>query len=91
MMETAYPRERNDPRSVARAVLNVTPIGSVFAEPVVRAVQMVVAKVVSNQSPQMPFVQGNHMVQQLAAATSNPTFRYAVLVWPKYSNDLTAQ
>ncbi len=35
MMETAHSRERNDPCSVARVVLNGTPIGSVLAEAIV--------------------------------------------------------
>ena len=57
MMETANPRERNNLRSVARVVLYGTPIGRVLAEPIVRAVQMVIADVVPNQSSQVPFVQ----------------------------------
>src|SRR5437016_9994208 len=67
MMEIANPTERNNLRSVARVVLNRTPIGRVLAEPIVRAVQMVIANVVPNQSSQVPFVERNHMVQQLPA------------------------
>src|SRR5579864_1508215 len=79
MMETADPREREHLRSVAGLVLNGTPIGSVLAEPVVGSVQMVIANVVPNQTSQVLFVQWNHMVQQLSAAASDPTFRYSVL------------
>jgi len=77
MMETAYPRERSDIRSVARVVLNGTPIGSVFAQPIVRAVQMIIANVVPKQSSQVPFVQRNHMVQQLPSAASDPSFSHS--------------
>jgi hypothetical protein len=79
MMETAYPRERSDIRSVARVVLNGTPIGSAFAQPIVRAVQMIIANVVPKQSSQVPFVQRNHMVQQLPSAASDPSFSHSVL------------
>ena len=79
MMETANPRERNNLRSVARVVLYGTPIGRVLAEPIVRAVQMVVANVVSKESSQVPFVQRNHMVQQLPPAASDPSFSHSVL------------
>ena len=75
MMETAHPRERNDLRSVARVVLNGTPIGSVLAEPIVRAVEMVIANVVPNQPSQVPFVQRNHMVQN--SRRQLPTHRSA--------------
>jgi len=68
MMETANPRERNDLRSVARVVLYGTLIGRVLAEPIVCAVQMVVASVVPKESSQVPFVQRNHVVQQLPPA-----------------------
>ena len=36
MMETAHPSERHDLRSVARVVLNGTPIGMTFAQPIWR-------------------------------------------------------
>ena len=38
MMETADPRERNDLRWSTRVVFNGPPIGSLLAEPIVRAV-----------------------------------------------------
>src|ERR1700704_7113975 len=79
MMDTADTRKRNHFRSVAGVVLNGTPIGSVLAEPIVGAVQMVITNVVPNQSSQVPFVQRNHMVQPLPAAASDPSFRDSVL------------
>src|SRR5437762_12466171 len=79
MMETADARERNHPRSVAWIVFSGTPIGSVLAEPIVRAVLMVIANVVPKQSSQVLFVQRNHMVQQLPAAASDPSFSHSVL------------
>ena len=78
MMETANPRERNNLRSVARVVLYGKPIGRVLAEPIVRALQMVVANIVPKES-QVPFVQRNHMVQQLPPAASDPSFSHSVL------------
>src|SRR5690349_20203825 len=79
MMETADPRQRNDLRPTARIALNRTPIGSILAQPIVRAVPMVIANVVPKQSSQVPFVERNHMVQQLPAAASDPSFSHSVL------------
>src|SRR5438874_11188670 len=56
-----------------------TPIRRVFAEAIVRADQTVIANVVPKQSSEVPFVQRNHMVQQLPAAASDPSFSHSVL------------
>jgi hypothetical protein len=40
---------------------------------------VVVANVVRKQPSQMAFIHCNNMVQQIAAATFDPTFRYTVL------------
>lgn len=79
MMKTADSRERNHLRSVAWVVLNGTPIGSILAEPVMSSVPMLLANIVPNQPTQVLFVQRNHMVQQLPAAASDPSFRHPVL------------
>ena len=42
---------------------------------------MVVSQVVAPQTPEMLFVQGNHMIQHLAAATAHPALGYSVLPW----------
>jgi hypothetical protein len=79
MMETADPRGRYHLRSVAKVVLNGTPIGSVLAEPVVGSVQMVIANVVPNQSSQVLFGPVESHGPALPAAASNPSFRHSVL------------
>src|SRR5450432_2355129 len=79
MMKTADPRERNDLCSVSWVVFNGTPTGSILAEPIMSSVQMVIANILPNQPTQVLFVQRNHMVQQLPAAASDPSFRHSVL------------
>jgi len=63
MMETADSRERNHLGSVAWVVFNGASVGRVFAETIVRAVQMVIANVVPNQSSQVLLVERDNMVQ----------------------------
>jgi len=40
---------------------------------------MVIADVLIHQALQMPFIQNDHMVEQIAAAVANPTLGDAVL------------
>src|SRR5215472_2572861 len=55
-----------------------------FLESTVSAVLVVVIDVTSEQPLQMRFVDGNHVVQQFATATSYPSFRDPIL--PRTAN-----
>jgi hypothetical protein len=45
------------------------------------SVLVVVADIFAHQSLQMPFIEHNHMVQQVAAAASHPALCDAILPW----------
>jgi hypothetical protein len=45
----------------------------------VRSIFVVVADVLVHQSFQMPFIDNDHMVEQIPAAVANPPFRNTVL------------
>ena len=50
-----------------------------LAQPKVRAVFVMVGNVLGEQPLQVPLVESNHMVQQLAAAVPDPTFGDTIL------------
>ena len=52
---------------------------SVLLKRVVNPVFMVVIHVLADEAPQMAFVQCNHIIEKLPAATSDPAFREPVL------------
>jgi hypothetical protein len=47
----------------------------------VRAVLVVKAHVFKKKSPQMTLIEHNHMIEEIAPATSNPSLGCAVLPW----------
>src|SRR6266481_7988179 len=57
-------------QSARRRVLRQSKMGPIL---------MVVADIVAHEPFQMPFVQYDHMIEQVAAAASHPTLRHAVL------------
>ena len=52
---------------------------SVLLKGVVNPVFMVVTHVLADEAPQVAFIQCNHMIEKLPAATSDPAFREPVL------------
>ncbi len=50
-----------------------------LAEPEVSPVFVIIAHVLSQEPLQMLFVDGNHMIQQIAPTTLDPAFLHAVL------------
>src|SRR5215831_3085355 len=50
-----------------------------LAQPKVRAVFVMVGNVLGEQPPQVPLVESDHMVEQLAAAAAHPTFGDTIL------------
>jgi len=56
-------------------------MGRVFAQRVVNAILVVIAEVVADQTAKMFFIHRDDMVQDLAAAASDPSFGSSVLPW----------
>ena len=79
MMQTAQARAGNHRRLRTRLFFDCPAMRRVFATRVVNAVLVKVGDVFPDQPPQVPFVERNHMVQQLAPTTSHPAFRDAIL------------
>ena len=79
MMQTTQARAGNHRCPRLRFLLDWPAIRSVFVKRVVNAVLLKVSDVFSHQPPQMSFVERDHVIEQLAATTSDPTFRDAVL------------
>jgi hypothetical protein len=46
---------------------------------------MVVSQIIAPETPQVLFVQRNHMIQHLAAATPNPALGHSVLPWTAHA------
>src|SRR3954447_8193106 len=57
------------------------PAGSVFAQRVVDAVLLVIADVFADDAAKVFFVDRDDMVEDLAPAAPNPSFRGSVLPW----------
>jgi hypothetical protein len=56
----------------------------VLREPEMRSVLVIIEQVGTHQPFEMPLIQDNHVVQQVASATSHPTFSNTVL--PRTAN-----
>src|SRR5215510_9202311 len=56
-------------------------MGRVFGQRVVNAILMVIAEVVADHTAKVFFIHRDDMVQDLAAAASNPSFSGSVLPW----------
>lgn len=48
-------------------------------QPEMRAILMVVADVFRKQPPEMAFIEGNDVIQQVTPAAFHPTLRYTIL------------
>lgn len=74
-----HPGAESKSRSRLRLAGTRLTVGSACPFPVNRECGLCVAHVISDQSVQMLFVQRDDMVQDLAPATSNPSFRNSIL------------
>jgi len=79
MMEATQACAGNHRRLRRWLLLDRPAIGCVLGEGVVNTVFLVVADVISHQSPEVLFVQRDHVIQQLAPATPNPPLCGAIL------------
>ena len=79
MMQAIKPRYRYDSATGIGTLLCLTTVRSSLLQREVRPVIVVVADVLAHQSLQMPFVEHDHMVEQIATAIPNPAFGNAIL------------
>src|SRR5215472_16613642 len=61
--------------------LDRTSMGRVFAQGVVNAILLVIAHVLADQTAKVFFLHRDDMVEDLAAAASNPSFSGSVVPW----------
>lgn len=78
-MQAAQARTGNHYSVRCRPLLDRASVWRILFQGVVNAVLVVVIHVIAEQAPEMLFVQRDHLVQDLAAATPHPSFRNTVL------------
>ena len=91
MMQAAQPRTTDHRRIPSRLLLYGAEVRSVLFQGIVNAVLMVVAHVLADQPPEMLFVQRDDVIEDLAAATSNPAFRNSILPGRPHTRSLGLQ
>jgi hypothetical protein len=79
MMQTTEPRHRNHLRIHRRFVCGRSASRSLLAESEARPVVMVIAHIFCHEPFEMPFVERDHVVQQIASAARDETFGHAIL------------
>src|SRR5579872_6115140 len=79
MMKTAEPRQGQRLARFGRASCNRQPCRRGLLQADVRAVFVVVGDVFTPKSPEMSIIQRDYLIEQFAANTADPTFRYSVL------------
>src|SRR5215469_13403246 len=79
MMQPAESRKGLNLAFTGRANFCCTTCGRVLREPKMSPVLMVIEQVGRHQSFEMPLIQDDHVVQQVASATSHPTLSNTVL------------
>ena len=79
VMQAAEASTGNHRRAFRRSTLNRASIWRVLIQRIVNPIFVVVVHVIANEPPQMLFVQCNDMVEDLAAAASDPTLCDSIL------------
>ena len=80
MMQTAEPWHGNDPAAcIGISSAASRPAWGLLRQAKMRSVLVVVTDVLIHQAFQMPFIENDHMVEQIAAAVADPTLGNAVL------------
>jgi len=79
MVEAAQTWLRNQRGIGGRLELDPTSVGCVFAQRVVNAILVVIAHVIADQTAKVLFIHRDGMVEDLAAAASDPSFGGSVL------------
>jgi hypothetical protein len=80
-VKTAEAWQRSQSDIASGLWLDRTSAGSIFVQGVVNAVLLVIAGVFANDATKVFFVQRDDVVEDLAAAASNPSFGRSVLPW----------
>jgi len=76
MMETAEPSIREDSPTSVCALRHRAASRSMFVEPKMRSVLVIIADVIVHQSPQMAFIQNNQMVEDDTAISRSRCSRF---------------
>jgi hypothetical protein len=79
MMQTAEPWHGYNLVTCARIRFCFTTRWSLLLQTEVRAIFVVIADVIVHQALQMPFIENDHMVEQIAAAVANPALGDPIL------------
>ena len=79
MVEATQPWLRDQRGIRGRLGLDRTSVGRVFAQRVVNTVLLVIAHVVADQAAKVFFIHRDNMIEELAAAASDPSFGRSVL------------
>ena len=79
MLQPAQPRQRNYSGAGRRLWFNRPSIGSVLVQGIVNPILFMIVDVTTDQAAQMPLIQRDDVIEHLAAATSDPSFRGSVL------------
>ena len=74
MVEAAQTWLRNQRGIGGRLSLDPTSVGCVFAQPVVNAILVGIAHIIADQTAKALFIHRDDMVEDLAAAASDPSF-----------------
>lgn len=85
MLQAAQARRGNYRRFRGRFWLDRSSIRSVLFQGTVNAVFVVIADVIPDDSAQVLFIQRDHVIEDLAATTSDPSFGGSVLPWRLYA------
>ena len=78
----------HDPATYIRVLLCFTTRRCSLCQREMRSVVVIVADVLVHQAFQMPFIENDHMVEQIAAAVANPALGNAVLPWTSETGPL---
>jgi len=81
MVKTAEAWQRSQTGIGNCSRLDRTSVGCVFAQGIVNAVVLVIANVLADDATKVFFIQRDDVVEDLAAAASNPSFGRSVLPW----------
>ena len=79
MMKATEPDTGDHRRRRRRLAFHWPPMRRVLIEGIVNSVVVIVADVVANEPLEMPFVQRDDMIENLASAASHPAFRNPIL------------
>ena len=88
MVQSAKPRHRDNFAVGMRSLGCHTACRCLLAQSEMRPVGMVIADVIFHQALEMPFIQNNHMIEQIPTAVADPAFGDAILPWTPKAGSL---